>query len=74
MFDWSLVSEPGKMGSQMFELFRFPDFRCWGNTFEKYGFEISKKNHKGVMGRPWTKQRVLRVIPSTLKFQFIVKC
>ena len=31
--------------------------------------EISKKNNKGVLGRPWTKWRVLRAISSTLKFQ-----
>jgi hypothetical protein len=31
-------------------------------------FEISKKNNNGVLGRPWTKWKVLRVISNTLKF------
>ena len=39
-----------------------------------YKVEISKKNNKGVLGRPWTKSKVLKAISSTLKFQFTVKC
>ena len=32
------------------------------NSFETSGFEISKKNDKGVLGRPWTKRMVLSAI------------
>ena len=38
--------------------------------FEKSGGDISRKNNKGVLDRPWTKRRVLRAISSTLKCQF----
>ena len=44
-----------------FEIFNFREI-----NLKKSGFEISKNNNKGVLGRP----RVLRAIPSTLKFQF----
>ena len=49
-----------------------PDFEIFGfrkMMLEQSGFAISKKNSKGVLGRPWTKRRVLRDISSTLKFQ-----
>ena len=42
------------------------------NHFGESGGEISRKNNKGVLGRPWTKLKVLRAISSTLKFQFTV--
>ena len=44
------------------------------NHFGKSGGEISRKNNKGVLYRPWTKWKVLRAISSTLRFQFTVKC
>ena len=36
--------------------------------FKNHGFEISKTNNKGVLWRPWTKWKILRVISSTLTF------
>ena len=39
--------------------------------FGKSGGEISRKHNKGVLDRPWTKQRVLGAISSTLKFQYV---
>ena len=45
----------------------------WTYFGGKYGSDISKKNNKGVLGRPWTKRRVLRAISSTLKFQYFRK-
>ena len=58
-------------GARLFQTLRFPDFQIF--DFEKVSlgnlvFEISTENNKGVMGRPWTKRRVLRTISNTLKF------
>ena len=57
---------------------RFPDYKFESffllqTIFDKYVGEISRKNNKGVLGRPWTKWRVLRAISSTLKFQYFRK-
>ena len=38
--------------------------------FGKSGGEITRKKKRGVLDRPWTKWRVLRVNSSTLKFEF----
>ena len=67
--DWALVSEPGFLD---FHIFRFSIFNCLQNSFGKSGGEISRKNNKGVLDRPWKNRRVLRAISSTLKFQFTV--
>ena len=40
--------------------------------FGKSVGDISRKNNKGVLDRPWTTQRVLKAISSTLKFEFTV--
>ena len=40
--------------------------------FGESGGEISRKNNKGVLDRPWTKLMVLRAISSTLKSQLTV--
>ena len=50
--------------------FRFSRFCLFAMFFWKPGGEISKKNNKGVLDRPWTKWKVLMAISSTLKFQF----
>jgi hypothetical protein len=42
-------------------------------NLEKYGFDISKKNNKGVLGKHLTKLMVLMAISSTLKFQYFRK-
>ena len=41
-----------------------------GSLGRASGGEISMKNDKGVMDRPWTEWRFLRAISSTLKCQF----
>jgi hypothetical protein len=65
---WSLVGEPGEMG------FRNVEISEIGNiNLEKYGFDISKKNNKGVLGKHLTKLMVLMAISSTLKFQYFRK-
>ena len=50
---WALVSEPGFLD---FQILRFPTFDiCFvlRNIVGKYGGEISRKNNKGVLDRPW---------------------
>ena len=66
------------LGKWVSRLLRFPDFQIvrfsiYGKHVGNSGFERSKKNNKGVLGRPWAKRRVLRVISSTLKFQYFRK-
>ena len=71
--DWALVSEPGFL---KFQIFRFSilEIFFW-NLFSK-NMLVSYRgiNNKGVLERPWTKWRVLRVISGTLKCQFTGKC
>ena len=60
-----------------FGISRFPAFSILKIfLFAKYVWGIwwwdIEENSKGVLGRPWTKWMVLRVISSTLKFQFTV--
>jgi len=55
---------------------RFSDFQFFDFgriILSKSGFGISKKNNKGVLGKPWTQRRVLRAISNTLKFQYFRK-
>ena len=40
------------------------------NNFDAIWFRSIEENNTGVLGRPWTKRKVLRAISSTLKFQF----
>jgi len=42
--------------------------------FWKYCDDISRKNNKGVLDRPWTIWKVWKAISSTLKFQSTGKC
>ena len=65
----SYQSEPGKMSFQVLEVFRLSDFRCWKIHWGKTGlWDIEE--HKGVLGIPWLKRRVL-TISNTLKFQYV---
>ena len=55
-----------------FPIFIFPDFRFVEHSFETIWFLNIEENNKGVLGRPWTKRKVLKAISSTIKFQFTV--
>ena len=50
---------------------RFLDLQIYkfqNNNLNNYRFEISKKHNKGVLWRPWTKWKILKIISSTLTF------
>ena len=66
--DWALVSEPGFLNFQTF----YYRYLVSQFVFGKSGGEISRRNNKGVLDRPWTKWRVFRAISGTLKFQLTV--
>ena len=72
--NWALVSEPGFLDFHIFRISILESFvsckLCLTNLVVRY----RGINNKGVLGRPWTKPRVLRAISSALKFQFTVKC
>ena len=61
------------LGFPIFRFLGFDIFYFLTINLGKSGFDISKKNDKSVMGRAWTKRRVLRAISSTLKFQYFRK-
>ena len=69
MHVWALVSEPGFLDFQIYDVRVYFFLR---NIVGKYGGEISRENNKGVLDRPWTKWMVLWAISNTLKFQFTV--
>ena len=69
MINWAPVREPGFLDFQIFR-FSILEIFCLQNHFGKSGGEVSRKNNKGVLERPWTKWRVSKAISGTLKFQF----
>ena len=68
VFTWALVSEPGFLD---FQISRNPT-SVLQHIFVNSGGELSRKQNKGVLDRPWTKWMVLRAISNTLKLQFTV--
>ena len=54
------------------QIFHYRDFWCYYFFLENMVVIYRGIDNKGVLGRPWTKWRVLRAISSTLKFQFTV--
>ena len=61
-----------ELGFWDFQLFDVQYLFVVRHILGKSGGEISRKNDKGVLDKPWTKRRVLTAISSTLKFQFTV--
>ena len=69
---WALVSEPGFLDFQMSRCLIFEIMLFCKSVLQNMVVRYRGINNKGVLGRPWTKWRVLRAISSTLKFQFTV--
>ena len=74
-FPWTyLIFKFGKHSFILFgkSVFGLSDVRAFKSQLFNFFYRLKyrRNNNKGVLGRPWTKRRVLSAISSTLKFQF----